>query len=429
MLKKLRNKLLIICMSVTLLTLFLAFCAVYITTSEKIKSDNALNLSNAVAATRVRISEQSSGSSEKTYTVNDNQAISQTGNYPVFTVVCDNAGNVLEKGSALDISDETYTVAAIVAMNNKIDSKQIEIDDKIWMFEKVAYSVMENGGDDKASPQTAKMQITFLDITETANVLNGLLLTFGIVGLAMIVVIFVMSMYFANRAITPVKTAIEKQRQFVADASHELKTPLAVLTSTYSALQANEDETIKSQSEFFGYMKSGMDKMAKLINELLSLARMENTSRMITCAPFDIGAEVEKATRKFETLIREKSVAFSCSIEPDVVIASDQTLAIQAFEILFDNAVKYVNEDGKIDVTLKKEKHVVICTIGNSGEGIDKADLSKIFDRFYRADRSRSSETGGYGLGLAIAKSIMDSLGGKIEATSENEWTVFKLII
>jgi len=199
------------------------------------------------------------------------------------------------------------------------------------------------------------------------------------------------------------------------------------MTSAYSAIQANEDETIKSQSEFFGYMKSGMDKMAKLTNDLLSLARTESTNRVITCTQFDIGAEIEKAAQKFDMLIHEKSVALICSIEPNVVINSDKALAIQAFEILFDNAVKYVNDGGTIDVSLKSDKRGIICTVGNSGAGIEKDDLPKIFDRFYRSDRSRSSETGGYGLGLSIAKTIIDTLGGKITVTSENGRTAFSL--
>jgi signal transduction histidine kinase len=145
---------------------------------------------------------------------------------------------------------------------------------------------IQESGDNGIAVNSNTTQIIFLDITDSVNFLHRLLWTFIFVGLAAIAVIFLTSLYFANRAIKPVTTAWEKQRQFVADASHELKTPLAVLTSTYSALQANEDETIKSQREYFGYMKSGMDRMAKLINDLLSLARMESASRNIVSAPY-----------------------------------------------------------------------------------------------------------------------------------------------
>jgi signal transduction histidine kinase len=103
-------------------------------------------------------------------------------------------------------------------------------------------------------------------------------------------------------------------------------------------------------------------------------------------------------------------------------------LSIQAFEAIFDNAIKYVNEGGIIDVLLKHGKRGIICAVGNSGAGIEKDDILKIFDRFFRADRSRSSETGGFGLGLSIAKTIMDKLGGKISAVSAHGWTEFTLI-
>jgi len=442
MLSKLRNRFLLLNMVLTLLTLFAAFAVVYFVTSTATDSDNKAKLNAAINVRDSYTPYKRNDGSVELRTIDENyNELMRAFAMPAFTLITDDNGVLNEVVSVFDsafnfdfgifsvsvipveenvksISFEPvipiYKTFLEIALANRGDAKTAKIEGRVWLYSVI--DIAEN-----------KTQFTFLDITETTNRLNNLMLTFAVVGMIMVVIIFLISLFMANRSIKPVKQVWDKQRQFVSDASHELKTPLAVMTSTYSALQANENETIKSQSEFFGYMKSGMDKMAKLINDLLSLARMENANRDIACTPFDIGAEVKKAAQKYEALIQEKSVTLSCSIEPNVVINSDKMLSIQAFEILFDNAVKYVNESGTIDVTLKREKQGVICMVGNSGAGIDKDDIPKIFDRFYRTDRSRSSETGGYGLGLSIAKTIMNTLGGEIKATSEKGWTVFSL--
>ena len=434
MLSKLRNRFLLLNMALTLLTLFAAFAVVYIITSTTIDNDNKAKLNAAIT---VSVPTEFDGSVGLRVHDTKNDELMRTFGVPAFTLFADNKGTILEVqrifGSAFDFNASIITPVEFVdnntininvpfsydffleiALDNRGLAKTANIDGSIWLYSVI--DIAEN-----------ITQITFLDITDSINGLNSLMLTLAAVGLIMIFIVFFISLFMANRSIKPINAAWENQRQFVADASHELKTPLAVMTSTYSALQANENETIKSQSEFFGYMKSGMDKMAKLINDLLSLARMENASRDIVCTPFDIGIEVKKAAQKYEAMVQEKSVTLSCSIEPDIMINSDKALTVQAFEVLFDNAVKYVNEGGTIDITLKHEKQGVICMVGNSGAGIDKDDIPKIFDRFYRADRSRSSETGGYGLGLSIAKTIMDTLGGEIKATSEKGWTMFSL--
>jgi len=427
-------------MALTLLTLFAAFAVVYFATSTASDRDNKNKLSAAIAASTPY--ESDDGAGINIFVENDIELMRAFG-MPAFTLFVDEDGSLKEINhlfkmafdfgvghssviadivgsdgtvySSADNAMSFYDSFLKIALGNCGMEMKTNIDGGVWIYSVI--DVAEN-----------KTQITFLDITETTNRLNTLMLTFTIVGIVMIIIVFLISLLMANRSIKPVKQVWEKQRQFVADASHELKTPLSVMTSTYSALQANEDETIKSQSEFFGYMKSGMDKMAKLTNDLLSLARMENASRDVAYASFDIGAEIENAVQKYEAPIKNNSVDLICSIAPNIVINSDKALSIQAFEILIDNAVKYVNEGGTIDVSLKHEKHSVICTVGNSGTGIEKDDLPRIFDRFYRTDRSRSSETGGYGLGLSIAKTIMDMLDGEIKVTSENGWTALSLL-
>jgi signal transduction histidine kinase len=162
---------------------------------------------------------------------------------------------------------------------------------------------------------------------------------------------------------------------------------------------------------------------------LLSLAKIEGASIATEQTKFNISAAIEKSTQQFETAINQKSVALSRGIEPDINIVGDMPLTIQVFEILLENAMKYVDEGGRINVELKQGKQHIVCRVGNIGAGIAKEDLPRIFDRFYRTDRSRSDEIGGYGLGLSIAKGITEMLGGEIGVTSENGWTEFELVL
>ena len=270
--------------------------------------------------------------------------------------------------------------------------------------------------------------ITFLDTTDSQNALQSLLFMFLIVGFAMVAVVFLTCFLLASRAIRPIEQAWQKQRCFVADASHELKTPLTVITSNYDALMDNRQETIESQQMWLDYMKSGTDRMAKLIDDLLLLARSESADLKVARAPFDISAAVEEAMCPFDALVSKKAITVTTDIAPGIIGETDKTLILQVFTIIYDNAVKYTNAHGDITVALKKQRQQLVCTVENSGAGIPRADLPRIFDRFYRVDRSRSSKTGGHGLGLSIARTIVEQLGGKISAGSNHGRTVFTMI-
>ena len=161
-------------------------------------------------------------------------------------------------------------------------------------------------------------------------------------------------------------------------------------------------------------------------NNLLLLAKMEDGNFEVSKAPFDISDTIDKDIASMEAAAAGKGLSLSKSIEQGIVIDSDQETVRQVFAILLENAIKYCDENGQIAVSLAKSGHSVICSVKNSGRGIAKKDLPRIFDRFYRADKSRSGENGGFGLGLSIAKTMTHRLGGNITVEStENKWTVF----
>jgi len=371
MLSKLRNNFLILNMTLILLTLFAAFAVVYFVTSITINNDNKNKL-NAVIS--VSVPTENDGSVELLIGDQKNAELMKTFGMPAFTLFVDEKGTLLEIQNVfesafsgfnsntkvsvlpfgaieintrdLDVSSLYNPFLEIMLANRGVEMKAT-IEGRVWL-----YSVI-----DIANNIT---QVTFLDITDSINRLNSLMLTFTFVGAVMIVFVMLISLFMANRSIKPVKAVWEKQRQFVADASHELKTPLTVMTSTYSALQANENETIKSQSEFFGYMKSGMDRMEKLIYALLNLAQIENTKINVAKEPFNIAEVIRAVVEPFETKINEKGIALSCDLPQEIISHSNRGMVESVFEILFDNAVKYTDIDGKINVKLVYENRNIV---------------------------------------------------------------------
>lgn len=428
MFKNLRNRFLLLNMVITSLVMFTAFSVVYITTYSNIYEENQRKLNNIVPVPRSRADNlpdipTNAAQDESGIVLSKAPTLNSSSSFLVRT---DINGNVLKIDSFIEMPEQIYYEAANYAWNNNNQST-VSLADRLWMYSITKtpenLTIVDSDG---TTNQDIYYRIAFLDITDTQMTLHDLLVTFLIVSVILLVVIYFISKFYSNQSITPIVEVWEKQRQFIADASHELKTPLSVITANYDALLANQDETIKSQKEWFDYMKIGMERMVKLINDLLSLAKMENVSIKVEKAPFNISETIFKVMASLEAMLCEKRIMLSHSIEQNIVINSDIEMVRQLFTILYENAIKYSNINGNIDVALTKSKKCVTCSIKNSGKGIATQDISKIFDRFYRGDSSRTGENGGYGLGLSIAKTIVNRLGGDITAEStENGWTIF----
>lgn len=348
-----------------------------------------------------------------------------------FTIQVDEDGEILEIDSPFNMHEETYKKAVHMVWNNKEKSSSITLEGKQWKYSiaQMEKQVIQGNGQSYNIPES-KYRIIFLDVTMYNKTLLQLLTTLIFVGLIVLFVIFIISLYFANRVIKPITEAWERQKQFVADASHELKTPLSIINANYDALLANQEETIRSQLKWLDYIKIGTDRMTKLVNDLLSLAKMEDIRFEMQKVPFNISNVIEDVVISMEAVMTEKDIELISSIEPDVIVKSDPERISQVVTILFDNAVKYTDRNGQINIYLIKSKRHVAFSIKNSGKGIAKQDLPKIFDRFYRVDPSRNQETVSFGLGLSIAKTIIERLGGEISAESvENEHTTFTFAI
>ena len=272
--------------------------------------------------------------------------------------------------------------------------------------------------------------IFFMDVTGPQALLKNLLQTFlGIAPLALFA-IFLISRKIANRSILPISEAWEKQRQFIADASHELKTPLAIIHANTEALLLDTESNSKNRQKWIRYIKDETIRMSRLIKELLYMAKVEENPNHEIYTEFDFGQCISDMCTALEAIIYEKNIILDCDIAENIIIYSSEQKINKLLTILLDNAIKYNTDGGFIHVNLQKQRMTAEVCISNSGSGIPAEDLPHIFERFYRADKARENSDGSYGLGLSIAKIISEQLNGKLTVHSTpNGITTFKFQI
>ena len=270
------------------------------------------------------------------------------------------------------------------------------------------------------------MKIAFSDRSLEINTLKSLLKTFILVGIGSLAAFFIVSLYLANWAVKPIKKSLEQQRQFVADASHELKTPLTVILANTDILLSHKDDAITNQIKWINYIKTEAERMTTLVNNLLFLAKTDANRNEIIFSKINFSDTVWNCVLPFESVAFEQEKIIDTQIVPDVFINGDNSRLKQLIVILLDNAIKYSNEKGTINVTLSQNQDKMNFSINNTGEPISQEQITHIFERFYRVDESRAREKDGYGLGLSIAKSIVETNHGKIAVkSSKSEGTIF----
>ncbi len=326
-----------------------------------------------------------------------------------FMIKTDSQWQITDTHSRFDMEETFYTEALQKVDRDKVgDSErqtgQFALDGTDWAY------VVDPSGDGH--------MIVFIDVTAQQGILTNLIYTFAVVGLVMLIVIYFLSRYFANRSIAPVREAFEKQKQFIGDASHELKTPLAIINTNADVLLANQEDTIANQAKWLHYIKSETERMTGLTNDLLYLTQMDDSRSTMIHAKFNMSDAVESIILPMEAVIFEKNISLDYNIEPNLTVHGNSEQIKQVILILLDNAVKYSGPRGAVNVTLQKQNNDVMLAVSNTGEGIAPEHLDRIFDRFYRTDSSRARTHGGHGLGLAIARSIVDQHKGEIYARS-----------
>lgn len=273
------------------------------------------------------------------------------------------------------------------------------------------------------------VQIAFADQSYEWNNVRTLLINCLLIFFVAAVLFLLLSLYLSRQVIKPVEAAWQQQNQFIADASHELKTPLTVILANLQILSSHKESTIGQQQKWLDSTEKEAARMKQLVEELLFLARSDagsiEASRMQT-APFDFSDAVLNCALLFESVAFENKVTLDTHIDPDIVLNGSESQLKQVVTILLDNACKYAGKNGTVSLGLKKGPHYAILRVCNTGEPIPNEEQARIFERFYRTDKSRARKEGGYGLGLSIAKTIVDQHKGKISVASSPEaGTVF----
>lgn len=262
-------------------------------------------------------------------------------------------------------------------------------------------------------------EITLMENEDAINRLKTTIILAVTIGLLSIFIVYIIAKKISKIIVKPVDEAFEKQKQFISDASHELKTPLAVIEANSDVLQAKVGD-----NKWITYIQNEVQSMNKLVNDLLTLSKMENINN-INIQKFDLSKEVQMSVSVFESMIYEKNIKLETKIEEGIIFNGEKEDIKHIISIILDNAIKHTKEEGKIIVATQKEKNDIKIEIKNQGEPIPEDEKEKIFERFYRVDKSRNRNEKRYGLGLAIAKGIVDKYHGTISANSKDGFTSF----
>jgi signal transduction histidine kinase len=272
--------------------------------------------------------------------------------------------------------------------------------------------------------------IAFTECFAEHAMLRNLFLILLLVAVAALTGAFLISLFSAKRSIRPVEESFNRQKQFVADASHELKTPLTTINTNVDVLLSHQDSRIGDERKWLDYIKTETERMTKLTNDLLYLAKLDHDDNNIMFSKVSFSEAAESIILVMEAVLFEKDINLTYNITPNVYVNGSSEQLKQVVMILFDNAVKYTPKSGNISISLTAETGDAVLRVRNSGEGISEDAQKHIFDRFYREDKSRARESGGYGLGLAIAKAAVTSCKGTIRVNSEkNTYTEFTVKI
>ncbi len=257
-------------------------------------------------------------------------------------------------------------------------------------------------------------RIIFLDCERNLSAFRFVLLTSICLSAAGLLAVLLLVLLLSRRIVRPISASYEKQKRFITDAGHEMKTPVTIIHADTELLEMEY-----GQNEWLDDIRSQTRRLAALTNDLIFLARMEETEKL-QMIEFPISDLVAENASSFQSLAITQNKHFSMDIQPMLTYCGNEKSISQLVNLLLDNAVKYSSAEGDIHLTLSAQEKQLVMTVENTADGISEETLHNMFDRFYRADPSRNSTVMGYGIGLSTALAIVNAHRGKIDASAEN---------
>lgn len=335
---------------------------------------------------------------------------------PVFVVtVEDGIVTSINDGGQVEVSRETAELAAAEALASGADHGTLRTLNLRFQLE---------------TRPDGTVRVAFADQSWESSSLRTLILNCLLVWALAMAAFFFVGLFLSSLALRPVETAWKQQRQFVADASHELKTPLTVILANTGIVLAHPSDTVAVQSKWLEYTQEEARQMKGLVEDLLFLAKSDAARQEFQTAQVDLSELVQGCLLPFEPVAFEAGVRLDAQVDPDLMLTGDEAQLRRLVRILLDNGVKYAGAEGAVSLTLTRQQDKLRLTVRNTGTPIPPEHLPHLFERFYRADAARNRAQGGYGLGLAIAKAIVEHHRGRISVSSSAEsGTVFTVLL
>ena len=265
--------------------------------------------------------------------------------------------------------------------------------------------------------------VVFVDGSMSRSAMMQSMTIAGIVLLGCAALVLILIFLLSKKAVKPIAESYEKQKQFVTDANHELKTPLTLILANLDIAEAE-----LGKNEWLDDIRSEGHRMTELVNQLVALSRMDEEGQQMNITEVSLGVLVADTVSEFEPLAKDRGKALTASIDKEITCFGDEALLHRLVGILMDNAIKYCDQGGEISVTLHQGRRVVL-TVENTYSAVGEIELHRLFDRFYRADKARKF-TGGYGVGLSMAKAIVEKHKGEITAYKKDATHIgFKIVL
>lgn len=229
------------------------------------------------------------------------------------------------------------------------------------------------------------------------------------------ITVLILVIIFSKIVLRPVAQSYEKQRQFITDAGHELKTPLTIIDANTEVIEMENGESQWTKS-----IRNQVERLTSMVGQFITLSKMEEKNENFHKTDISLNIILNESLEPFDAVFLSKNIKINTFSEKDIHISGDEKLLRQLFEILIDNAAKYASENSTFSISMKRKSRKNMLTFENESDTISEGNLDILFDRFYRTDASRNSATGGSGIGLSVAKSIVTLHGGTIHAVSDD---------